>query len=454
MTRVQIRDLSLTAAIIGLLAMIVMMAQNYNDGSTISWISYLNAYGGVIIFLAVVVGFDWLASGATRVLSGEIAANRTLAAAAIVVAAGAAWIYLIDPNFTTTWRYYAQLCVSLLCFMSAVAVFGVLLEKLELALCGETMTVRSWAIMMLVAGGVMVALNAILEPTKPREVAAWVPIVSGLLILAAGLWWAQHVKRSRPLVLSVNSGGVAEAGRDGLPSLSWTQEIGTGESVGQEGIRFEWWVMKIVLFGGLGIGFLKGGWQGALIGGAIGAFLAGLVPREAAAPDIRMPIFGSGGAAPRPPRQPSERDRRAEAVPITRREDCEAFLEAATDKMWFCIASGDKRKGPLRLVERIPYDSFGNFEEGSHSSWFRAKGAVNEMLDWGVIVAQSNEGRVVRVAESVADHAMLVELLVKLQTTFVAPRPKILREFQAARENSEPKPQNVKSEPSAPMTPF
>lgn len=52
------------------------------------------------------------------------------------------------------------------------------------------------------------------------------------------------------------------------------------------------------------------------------------------------------------------------------------------------------------------------------------------MIDWGVIVAQWNVGRVMRVAESVKDHASLTELLVKLQNTFIVPREQHLKAYR------------------------
>ncbi len=82
----------------------------------------------------------------------------------------------------------------------------------------------------------------------------------------------------------------------------------------------------------------------------------------------------------------------------------------------------------------MPFDSFGNFEEGSHKQWFRPRGAVTATLDWGVIVAQSSVGRIVLVAESVDEQAWLIELLVKLQTTFIAPRDDMLQALKEAEQ--------------------
>ncbi|MEQ1577667.1 MAG: hypothetical protein ABL894_08440, partial [Hyphomicrobium sp.] len=127
------------------------------------------------------------------------------------------------------------------------------------------------------------------------------------------------------------------------------------------------------------------------------------------------------------PHTKTEDERREELTPVTRREDCEAFVEQGDGKLWFCVARGTASEGQLPVVERVPFDSFGNFEEGSHKQWFRPRGSVNETLDWGVIVAQSSVGRIVLVAESLHEQAWLIELLVKLQTTFIGPRDAMLQ---------------------------
>ncbi len=106
----------------------------------------------------------------------------------------------------------------------------------------------------------------------------------------------------------------------------------------------------------------------------------------------------------------------------------------------------------------MPWDSFGNFEEGSHRQWLRSRGSPSELADWGVIIAQSNIGRVVAVAETVHSHAWLVELLVKLQNTFIAPRDKIMRDFLEAEQKRAPEaPKKTDDEPlgnDAPIRPF
>ncbi len=113
----------------------------------------------------------------------------------------------------------------------------------------------------------------------------------------------------------------------------------------------------------------------------------------------------------------------------------------------------------MPIVESVPWESFGNFEEGSHKQWFRSRGNASELADWGVIVAQSSVGRVVNVAESVHSHAWLVELLVTLQNTFILPRDRLLREFhevdQKRRVHSAPSELEGQSAVNdAPIRPF
>lgn len=234
-------------------------------------------------------------------------------------------------------------------------------------------------------------------------------------------------------------GMVSEATRNDFPSLAWAQVVGTGESIGQNQDRMLRFVMPIMALAGAALGYYFGGWswEGLLIGAFVGGWFGSLAPRDAAVPDFRLPIQGSAGAPPTP-RPLTDQERQQLTQPVTRREDCEAFLEESGDALYFCVACGDKSKGVLPVVERVPWDSFINFEESSHKQWFRARGVASDMLDWGVIIAQSNTGRIVRVAESVHDHAGLIELLVKLQNTFVTGREvrlKVFRDAVKARSN-------------------
>jgi hypothetical protein len=165
--------------------------------------------------------------------------------------------------------------------------------------------------------------------------------------------------------------------------------------------------------------------------------------RNAPLPEFNIPgLSGSPGRkAP-----PTTAQLRRETQPVTRLEDCAAFIEVDNGDAYFCLARVDTGSGNVAIAERVPWESFDNFEVGSHREWFRDRSSSSDMTDWGVIIAQSSVGRVLRVAESVRDHAQLVELLAVLQNAFVAPRIRLLR---AIREASQPGPQHGGSTPES-----
>lgn len=127
------------------------------------------------------------------------------------------------------------------------------------------------------------------------------------------------------------------------------------------------------------------------------------------------------------PHTKTDEERLEESEPVTHYEICLAYLEVADDVIWFCVERGDFYTGQTSVVERVPWQSIGNFEEGSHKEWFRSRVDKRDVRDWGVIIAQSAVGRVLRVAESVDDRAWLIELLIKLQNMFIEPREAMLQ---------------------------
>jgi hypothetical protein len=217
-------------------------------------------------------------------------------------------------------------------------------------------------------------------------------------------------------------GGITEGVKNGLPSLSWSQESGSDETAGDAMTKGLWQVYGMLIVGAAIIGYFSGkpasAWENAFFGAIVGALIG------AAGVGEGLKLY---------------QDRRFSATPLLRQEDCEAFIEFAGGEYWFCVARGDKRSGALPVVERVPWTSFSNFEEGSHSQWFRVRGSTNELADWGVIIAQSTVGRVVKVAESVTGHASLIELLVQLQNLFVMPRDATLRRLREAERGNLPK---------------
>lgn len=205
--------------------------------------------------------------------------------------------------------------------------------------------------------------------------------------------------------------------RNGLPCVSWTQEAGSFHSEGRKVVRaMNWFWLGLTIFVSF-MAFVSGtpehAYENAIAGAIVGAL---------------MGAYGVGEALKQ--RRQNGLEQIEDATPGKRREDCEAYLEPINGQIWFNVSRGDGTKAELPVVEFVPWISISNFEEGSHKQWFRSKGSVGNLADWGVIVAQSSEGRVLRVAESVSDQAWLVELLVILQNTFIAPREAILQELR------------------------
>jgi hypothetical protein len=247
-------------------------------------------------------------------------------------------------------------------------------------------------------------------------------------------------------------GRITEGNRNGYRLLAWSQIVGTSETVaGKDGRR------RFRIYGGLIVvsalaGVANGSAEDAAFYATVAAWLGALGLRGAGKFAMHGQTLGYA------PHVKTEEERREELTPVTRREDCEAFVEEVDGVLWFCVARGTASEGPLPVVERVPFDSFGNFEEGSHKQWFRPRGTVSEMLDWGVIVAQSSVSGIVLVAQSVDEQAWLIELLVKLQTTFIAPRDAMLRALKEAqhkrRADDEPTGSSGAPIDATPVKPF
>jgi hypothetical protein len=219
--------------------------------------------------------------------------------------------------------------------------------------------------------------------------------------------------------------------RNGMPALTWSQRVGTGQTIGGQKDFFELVFAGVIMAIALGAGYRYGGWEGFFTGLLIGGFIVGAGFRNHQIPEFNIP----GLTSPAKKAMPTEAALRRETQPVTRVEDCAAYIEADGGEVFFCLARGKAGSGKLALVERVPWDSFSNFEEGSDKQWFRDRSAADNMTDWGVVVAQSNTGRVMKIAESVGDYARLVEILVKLQTTFIEPRDRTIKAFRAGLDN-------------------
>lgn len=300
------------------------------------------------------------------------------------------------------------------------------------------------------ADGVRVSRNPVASATLADIAAMWLRLIIPPLVVG-GITWL--VFRRQTSSDDETFGLIVEGRRNDSPMLSWSQERGTDDTLASQDAqgRFKLW-MRFIAFGAI-VGLSTGRIENLFLGAFAATWLGAFGMRGAGS--LKM----SGDTLQHVPYSPKPDDRREEMTPVTQREDCEAFLREHEGVIHFYLARGDKSKGPLPLAEAVPWDSFGNFEEGSHRQWFRSRGNPSELADWGVIIAQSSTGRVVRVAESVHSHAMLVELLVKLQNTFILPREKILQEFREAerKRRAQDEPQAIGDEPrvdDAPIRPF
>ena len=256
---------------------------------------------------------------------------------------------------------------------------------------------------------------------------------SGNVIL--GLWWAVPIVAASAFLAIWRDIAKRKAKTDQLapmriglrnemPCVSWSQDVGTSDTLAGVDSRMRLFILLGAVLIAAVLGYRSGGMNGAGLYAFTTFIIGSFGLRYAGKPDLQLQIS---------PHHKTEGERRQELTPVTRREDCEAFLQAQGDTIFFSIARGDKRRGALPVVETIPWTSFENFEEGSHKQWFRSRGMPDEMPDWGVIVAQSKVPRVVKVAESVNDHAGLVELLSALQQVFTGQsRERILAAFAEA----------------------
>lgn len=273
-----------------------------------------------------------------------------------------------------------------------------------------------------------------------------IPIVVAVVALA--FWFVSRDKTFD----DQSAGRVVEGTRSGHPLLAWSQITATGETAARSDTRRRFRIYFGVIVAAALAGLASGSTENALFYAMAAAWLGALGLRGAGNFAMR------GETLAHVPHVKTDEERREELTPMTRREDCEAFVEEVDGTLWFCVARGTASEGQLPVVERVPFDSFGNFEEGSHKQWFRPRGSVNETLDWGVIVAQSSVGRIVLVAQSLGEQAWLIELLVKLQTTFIGPRDAMLRALKEAeqkrRAHDAPAGRPGASSDDAPIRPF
>jgi hypothetical protein len=267
------------------------------------------------------------------------------------------------------------------------------------------------------------------------------------LVIVAGLaaLWAFSPRgpftKTQPIV---PKGRLVQVGGDrrGYPTLSWTQRIASDETIASADRKRRFGYLGWVLVAGAVFGIYqegpKGNWSNVFYAVALFGWLGLHFMRPKASLDPHDP----------------EHAKREENTPVARTEDCEAFVAENDGALFFCIARGDKSTGTLALVEHVPWDSFGNFEEGTHKQWFRSRTSTDSLIDWDVIIVQSSKGRVVEVAQSVGDHASLVELLGQLQITFIEGRAAALRTYKAENDAAFSATPGAASVADVPVQPF
>ena len=79
-------------------------------------------------------------------------------------------------------------------------------------------------------------------------------------------------------------GQPVDATAGGLPMLSWSQKVGTGESVGQRQDRFEIVGFIVIFSVALYLGYHYGRWEGLFAGALLGGFFGGTIFRHRSCP--------------------------------------------------------------------------------------------------------------------------------------------------------------------------
>lgn len=329
--------------------------------------------------------------------------------------------HLSDFNLSQLARFAISLASGFSQFFGAIVFFCCLVQLLLFSEpLSESEEVAANAL------GVGVAWTVLFIPSagKPIFYFSVLLLIGGLVWVGVAMW-NRHRNTPKPEPVGI----IVETKRNGLAALEWSQLVATDDTLASENARgrFQFYLGFVTVctaFAFVATGDFEHTFIILILSGWFGLFAL----RGAGSLKMQGQTLGSV------PHVKTEAERREEVIPVTKREDCQAYLEVADNQVWFCIDRGDKTKGPLTLAERVPWESFSNFEEGSHKQWFRGRGSVSDLADWGVIVAQSSVGRVVKVAESVHEQAWLVELLVTLQNTFIAPRDVMIRQMREAQQ--------------------
>lgn len=338
----------------------------------------------------------------------DAAFNSPLSVFALIVCA-VAWATVMAVGYEITYLRHGQLWFPLIVILAMLGLFAVVNITWHQGMSLAT-----------------VPMNTLTERQK-----LIIPLLLGVPLVILGLT-SWRLLRGKVLV-DRPIGIVTRSERNGYPMLAWSQLAGSSET--QAGADARGRLGLYLVFVGIFAvaGFLSGSIEGMVLSTLLGGWLGIFGLRESGTLALQ------GDTLRHVPHTKSAEERREEAAPVVHREDCRAYVEVEKGELYFCLNRGNLDDGPLPPVERVPLDSFGNFEEGSHREWFRSKLSSGEVKDWGVIIAQSNTGRVLRVAESIGERLWLVELLILLQRTFVEDRPLLqMRLDSIQRDESRP----------------
>jgi hypothetical protein len=357
---------------------------------------------------------------------------------------GSSILSFFSEKFDPFWSFEGAVII----LFHVSVVYGAWKILFTLALNSHDGTYVRWTKGMIVAGIFVAALVSwdvgFLDRTQRYDADihryAQLVIVGGL----AALWAFSPRGAFTKVQPVVPEGPLVQVGGDrrGYPTLSWTQRVASDETIASADRKRRFGYLGWVLVAGAVFGIYqegpKGSWTNVLYAVALFGWLGLHFMRPKASLDPHDP----------------EHAKREENTPVARTEDCEAFVAENDGALFFCVARGDKSTGSLTLVEHVPWDSFGNFEEGTNKQWFRSRTSTDSLIDWDVIIVQSSKGRVVKVAQSVGDHASLVELLGELQVTFIEGRAAALRTYQAGKDAAFSATPGAASATDVPARPF
>jgi hypothetical protein len=266
-----------------------------------------------------------------------------------------------------------------------------------------------------ITSSILVWITPIFFILRPRDTVGWV-----LWIAFALVWLLVAAVLVSVCYQSIKAGSSNAKGRisvgtvsiyenNGLPGISWVQEIGTTATKASEHSRLglNLWAFVVALAGVFGL--VTSGAEDMFFYAIVAGFFGLFGLRGVHATYANGGIQYSGL---------SEQERKDETIPITKREDCEAWVQLKDGEPVFHLARGDRLAGPLAVVAQMPLRELGSFEISTHSAWLRSPTEIDQRRDWGVIINETASSGVVVIAEWVHAPRWLTELRGMLSKSF------------------------------------